>query len=271
MGTTKVLSDDEVRRHQRDGFVVPEFRLPAEVVDRLLAATRQLVADRPELVDHSIVGPHLPGGGIHGLRTDGTFLDVATDDTLLDAVEQLVGPDLILWNSLMLYKRAERGLKVPWHRDAFGSAIEPTATTSVWIAVTESTVDNGCLRFIPGPHRTDSAGEHDATPRPDEMFSATLDPASFDASTAVDIELEPGQLVFFDVFTVHGSQPNNGTKPRAGFACRYMPGTSIYHHDRVQTRDQPGYGHESRALMLVRGQDRTGRNDFERGHARVGT
>ncbi|MDH4145570.1 MAG: phytanoyl-CoA dioxygenase family protein [Acidimicrobiia bacterium] len=269
MGSSKVLSDDEVSRYRQDGYLIPEFRLPRVLVDRLSNATRQLVADRPELIDHSIVGPHLPGGGIHGLHTDGTFLDVATDETLLDAVEQLCAPDLILWNSLMLYKRAERGPKVPWHRDAFTSVIDPIATTSVWIAVTESTVDNGCLRFVPGSHRTGDAGEHDATPRPGEMFSATLDPASFDASSAVDAELEPGQVVFFDVFTVHGSQPNNGTRPRAGFACRYMPGTSIYHHDRVEVRDQPGYGHESRALMLVRGEDRTGRNDFARGHARV--
>jgi len=269
MSTPTILSDEEVGRYHRDGFLVPEFRLPGEVIDRLLAATGKLIADRSDLIDHSIIGPHLPGGGIHGLYTDSTFLDVATDAQLLDAVEQLCGPDLILWNSLMFYKRSERGPKVPWHRDAFGSSIEPTATTSVWIAVTESTVDNGCLQFIPGSHRTDDPGVHDATARPGEMFSASLDPASFDESAAVDVELSPGQFVMFDVYTIHGSQPNNGNRPRAGYACRYMPGTSVYHHDRVEVRDQPGYGHESRALMLVRGEDRTGRNDFERGHARV--
>jgi hypothetical protein len=48
-----------------------------------------------------------------------------------------------------------------------------------------------------------------------------------------------------------------------------MPATSTYHHERAEVRDQPGYGHESRALMLVRGTDRTGRNNFERGHARI--
>jgi hypothetical protein len=269
MSRPSVLSDEEVQRYQRDGFVVPEFRLCDEVVGRLRVATDQLVADRPELVDHSIVGPHLPGGGMHGLRTDGTFLDIATDPALLDAVEQVMGPDLILWNSLVLYKRAATGPKVPWHRDAFGSVIDPTATTSVWIAVSESTTDNGCLRFIPGSHRTDAAGDHDATPRPNEMFSASLDPQTFDDATAVDAELEPGQIVLFDVFTIHGSQPNKAGRPRAGYSCRYMPGTSVYRHDSVEVRNQPGYGHESRALMLVRGQDRTGSNDFERGHARI--
>lgn len=264
-----VLSEAEVVRYRAEGFLVPEYRLPADALDRLRGATDRLVADRPDLVDHPIIGPHLPGGGLHGLHTDSTFLDVATHPGLLDAIEQLTGPDLILWNALLFYKRAEAGPSVPWHRDGFGYPIDPIATTSVWIAVTDSTTANGCLRVIPGSHRTTDFGSHDSTPRDGEMFSGSLDPAAFDDTTAVDVVLEPGQMVIFDVFTIHGSQPNNGTRPRAGYACRYMPGTSVYHHDRAEVRDQPGYGHESRALTLVRGRDRTGRNDFERGHARI--
>ena len=264
-----VLSENEVRRYRADGFLVPSFRLAEDVVDRLHDATERLVTERPELIDHPIIGPHLPGGGMHGLHTDGTFLDVATHTPVLDLVEQLVGPDLILWNTLLFYKRAVEGPSAPWHRDGFGYPIEPIATTSIWIAITPSTVDNGCLRFIPGSHLTTDPGVHDSTPKPDEMFSASLDPAVFDSSAAVDVELQPGQLVIFDVYTVHGSKANLGTIPRVGLSCRYMPGTSVYHHDRAEVRDQPGYGHESRALMLVRGQDRTGRNDFERGHARI--
>lgn len=264
-----VLSDDEVRRYRADGFLVPQFRLPGELLHRLQVATGQLIADRPELIDHPIIGPHLPGGGMHGLYADRAFLDVATAPGVLDVIEQLVGPDLILWNALLFYKRAEAGPSVPWHRDGFGYPIDPIATTSIWIAVTESTVDNGCLRFIPGSHRTADPGVHDSTPKPGEMFSGSLDPTCFDETTAVDVELEPGQLVIFDVYAIHGSQPNNGAAPRAGYACRYMPATSVYHHGKAEVRDQPGYGHESRALMLVRGVDRSGRNDFERGHARI--
>lgn len=269
MSAPQALSEDEVRRFRADGFLVPDYRLPTDVIDRLQAATEQLIADRPELIDHPIIGPHLPGGGMHGLHADAAFLEVATLPALLDVVEQLTGPDLILWNALLFYKRAEQGPSVPWHRDGFGYPIEPIATTSLWIAVTESTTDNGCLRFIPGSHRTTDPGEHDKTPKDGEMFSGTLDPTTFDASTAVDIVLEPGQFVIFDVYTIHGSQPNNGAVPRAGYACRYFPSTSVYHHGKAEVRDQPGYGHESRALMLVRGVDRSGQNDFERGHARI--
>jgi ectoine hydroxylase-related dioxygenase (phytanoyl-CoA dioxygenase family) len=154
---------------------------------------------------------------MHGLDADKAFLDVAIHPDVLDVIEQLVGPDLILWNTLMFYKRVEAGPMVPWHRDGFGYPIEPIATTSIWIAVTESTSDNGCLRFIPGSHLTSDPGVHDSTPKPGEMFSGTLDPTSFDESTAVDAALEPGQFVIFDVYTIHGSQPNRGAEPRAGY------------------------------------------------------
>ena len=269
MKKSPILSEAEVRRYRADGFLIPNYRLTADVVGRLKAATEQLIEDRPDLVDHPIIGPHLPGGGMHGLHADPAFLEVSVYPEILDVIEQLVGPDLILWNTLMFYKRATEGPSVPWHRDGFGYPIDPIATTSIWIAVTNSTTDNGCLRFIPGSHLTTDPGVHDSTPKSGEMFSGSLDAASFDESSAVDAVLEPGQFVIFDVYTIHGSQPNSGAEPRAGFTCRYMPATSIYDHGKAEVRDQPGYGHESRALTLVRGQDRSGRNDFKLGHTRI--
>ena len=75
-------------------------------------------------------------------------------------------------------------------------------------------------------------------------------------------------MVFFDVYTAHGATPNTSSKRRAGFAIRYMPGSSLY--DRGM---QVGSGQDDvqtdlsqRALFLLRGEDRTGKNDFEIGH-----
>lgn len=72
--------------------------------------------------------------------------------------------------------------------------------------MTESTVDDGCLRFIPGSHLTSDPGVHDSTPKDGGMFSGSLDPVTFDEATAIDVPLEPGQFVVFDVHTIHGSQ-----------------------------------------------------------------
>jgi ectoine hydroxylase-related dioxygenase (phytanoyl-CoA dioxygenase family) len=88
----------------------------------------------------------------------------------------------------------------------------------------------------------------------------------FDESEAVDVELEPGQMVMFDVYTIHGAAHNRGSIPRAGYALRFMPATSHFDHGAAERRDEPGYAHDTRALVQVRGIDRSGLNDFTRGH-----
>ena len=264
--TRAVLSPQEVAAYHRDGYLVPGFRLPPAVLERLVALTAQVVEENPGALDQPLVGVHIPGSGKQGLKAPAGFVDIATHPDLLDMMEQLVGPDLILWGSVLFYKRAHEGPVTPWHRDATAYPIEPLATTSVWIAVTDSTRANGCLRFIPGSHRTRKAGAHDRTHKPGDYFAGSLAASEFDESKAVDVELLAGQMVVFDVFTVHGARANNGTQARGGYSLRFMPGTSVFLHDAAQDREQVGYGHETRALMLLRGADRTGRNDFRRGH-----
>jgi hypothetical protein len=261
-----VLSAQEVAAYHRDGYLVPRYRLSPALLDKLSTLTARVLEDNPGKVDQPLLGLHVPGSGTQGLKVPPGFADIATHPDILDMIEQLIGPDLILWSSVLFYKRAHEGPITPWHRDATAYPIEPMATTSVWIAVTESRKENGCLRFIPGSHQAREVGTHDKTHKPGEYFAGSLDPREVDESKAVDVELEPGQMVVFDVFTVHGGHANRGTKPRGGYSLRFMPGTSRYMHDAAQDRDKVGYGHESRALMLVRGEDRTGRNDFRRGH-----
>lgn len=264
-----VLSAQEVAAYHRDGFLVPSYRLPPDLTARLAELTARVVADNPAKVDQPLVGVHIPGGGTQGLRLPAGFVDIATHPDILDLMEQLIGPDLILWGSVLFYKRSGEGPATPWHRDATAYPIEPMATTSIWIAVTPSTRRNGCLRFIPGSHVSREVGHHDSTHRPGDYFGGSLDAGEFDESSAVDVELEPGQMVVFDVFTIHGGHGNTGEQARGGYSLRFMPGTSLFVHDAAKHRGEVGYGHETRALMLVRGRDRTGRNDFQRGHPPV--
>ena len=261
-----VLSADEVAAYHRDGYLVPQYRLPAAVLEQLVALTSDVVEENPRSVDQPLLGVHIPGSGRQQLKVPAGFIGIAAHPDILDMMEQLIGPDLILWGSVLFYKRAHEGRVTPWHRDATAYPIEPMATTSVWIAVTDSKLDNGCLRFIPGSHAAREAGTHDKTPRAGEYFAGSLDAGEFDESQAVDVELQAGQMVVFDVYAIHGGRANNGARARGGYSLRFMPGTSVFRHDAAQNRDQVGYGHETRALMLVRGQDRTGRNDFRRGH-----
>jgi len=96
----------------------------------------------------------VPGSGVQGVkvRSPEYWKRTALHPRILDMVEQVNGPDIILWGTTLFYKRAISGPETGWHRDG-QSAIKPLATTSVWIAATESTVRNG-LAFASSPART---------------------------------------------------------------------------------------------------------------------
>ena len=182
-------------------------------------------------------------------------------------LEQLIGPDIILWGSGVFYKRSGSGPATPWHRDAVLLPIKPMRTMSVWIAACDTVVDSACLRFIPGSHRKQEAGKHIEQRRSDLSFGLTLDPSEYDETTAVDIEIEAGRMVIFDGFTIHGSRSNRGDRERSSLALRFIPATCHFDHDATpaELRSSTDYGQHTRPLILARGVDRAN-NDFQRGH-----
>jgi len=261
-----VLSDEDVVRYHRDGFIVPKYTLSTSDVVRLQALTRELVEENPHLRDKFMTGPHVNNWGTQGLKSPRAheWLDLARHPDVLDIVEQLIGPDIILWGTTLFYKRPLEGPVTPWHRDAAYWPITPLATTSVWIAVFDSVIENGCLRFIPGSHLPKQFGRHIEDDRPEVMFHHIMAGGEFDEGLAQDVELDPGQMVLFDVYATHGARSNTGSRPRAGYALRFMPATSHYDHDAAMPGGETS--RETKALFLVRGVDRSGRNDFRRGH-----
>lgn len=264
-GTPAVgLSPSQIADYNRDGFVIPDHRLAARDLARLQHLTLQLVEDNPHLRDKSMVCPHFPQPWVRDLRIADpqAWMDLAKDPAIVDLVASLLGPDIVLWGTNIFYKRALAGPATPWHRDG-RVPIQPLETVSVWIAVFDSTVDNGCLQFIPGSHRSKAFGPHELVYRDDMIFPTTLAASEYDESEAVDIELEAGEMVLFDIHTIHGARHNRGGSERAGYSLRFMPGTAHYDHENAVGRDN---GHHTRPLILVRGTDRSGRNDFNRGH-----
>jgi hypothetical protein len=261
-----VLGDDEVAAFQRDGYLVPRFRFEGDQLRRLQIQAEKLLADNPGRGDEPMVCPHVPGAGVQGLKGDGAWLEFSIDQRVLDMVEQLIGPDIILWGTNCFHKPAGTGRRIPFHRDGRYWPIEPLATVTVWVAIESTDRGNGCLRIIPGSHQGREVGEHFTSRDPADAIPETLSPNSFDESSAVDVALEAGQMALFDVYTVHGSWANTGDRRRLGYAMRYMPSTSCFNHDGAQRRDMPSNAHHTRPLFLVRGVDRCGRNDFQRGH-----
>jgi ectoine hydroxylase-related dioxygenase (phytanoyl-CoA dioxygenase family) len=260
-----MLTQEEIRRYEDRGYVIPNYRLPGKLVDRLRDGVDRVLATYTDVAQEDLANPHMiPWSEARGPNP---FLETARDPAVLEMVGQLLGPDLILWITRILCKPAVKGREVPWHQDGEYWPMRPLATCSVWVAVDPVTAHNGCMRFIPGSHQRQALYRHHVSDRKDLVLNLELDQDQFDESTAVNVELEPGQMSLHDVRLIHGSLANTSGQRRAALIMRYMPATSHYDRSLVeQRRDNSPFNIFDQPLMLVRGTDRSGRNDLSHGH-----
>jgi hypothetical protein len=262
------LSAEDLATYEARGLIVPRARVAAAMLERLRAALDRLIAENPRTRPEHLVLRW--GGGAGALPTHTEFLECARDPALLDLVEPVLGPDIILWGAHVFCKPAGDGLEVPWHQDGQYWPIRPLATCTVWVAIDDSTAENGCMRYIPGSHRTRTVYHHRLDERPGLAIDQVLREDQFDETTACDVELGAGQVSIHDVYLIHGSRANRSPRRRAGFAVRYMPATSLYDR-RLGYRGGAAAIRQNmaaRPIYLVRGVDRHGGNDFATGHDR---
>ena len=223
-----MLSEAQVASYHRKGFVIPDYRLPEDQLDEIRTRHRDLLTRHPEFRDNAS----------QLLAYDLGFLNYARDPHILDMVEQLIGPDICLWNMSFFAKPALNGKKTPWHQDGQYWPIRPLATCTVWIAIDACTPENGPLQYIPGSHKDQRLRGHDQKDNREYTLNQELRAEEYDASQAEDLILEAGQMALHDVYIVHGSDVNNSPHPRRGM-------TMAEH-----------------SIFLMRGRDASGGNDF---------
>ena len=260
------LTDDEVATFHRDGLVIPDYRLPADLLATMLTEVDQLIARNPGVRPEALSGAHNPWGQAANLVGSQVFLDLCRHPEILDMVEQLIGPDIVLWGSQLFCKPAGDGQAVPWHQDGQYWPLDPMATVTVRIAFDGSTPENGCMRYIPGSHKSRRLEHHEFTSAAHMALKQQI--PDIDESQAVDDVLQPGMLSIHDVFLLHGSAENRSTRRRSDYAIRYMPATTRYVRDPdlPTNRNAPAHiNYVNRPLWLVRGVDRAG-NDYQFGH-----
>jgi len=261
----QMLQDDELEHYREQGYVIPRYRLPDALLRRLREGVDRVLATYTDVAQEDLANPHMipPTEG----PQVNPFMEGARHPAILNMVEQVLGPDLILWITRILCKPAGIGREVPWHQDGEYWLMRPLATCSVWIAIDPVTTQNGCMRFIPGSHKRKELYRHHQTNRENLVLNLELDQDQFDESKAVNVELEAGQISLHDVRMIHGSLANASGARRAALIMRYMPATSHYDRSLVkQRRDNSPFNIFDQPLWLMRGRDRTGKNDFTRGH-----
>ena len=237
-----MLAPDAIAAYRRDGF---HFPLP--VLSRAEAAALRA---RLETVEAAQGGP-LKAAMRHKPHLLFPWLnELVRHPHILDAVADLLGPDLLCWSSTFFIKEAaDRGF-VSWHQDATYWGLSAPDVTTVWLALTPANRENGCMKFVAGTQATQVA--HRDTFNPDNLLTRGQElEVTVDEDRAVLAELAPGEASLHHVMLFHGSEPNRSADRRIGLAIRYIP-----------TRLRQIAGARDSAT-LVRGEDRYGNFDPE--------
>ena len=175
--------------------------------------------------------------------------ELVHNDTILDAVENLIGPDILCWAATFFAKEPETDSYVGWHQDIHYWGLEPAEqVATVWLGLTDAHRDNGGMFYIPGSHQ-EGDKDHRQYPDSDNMLlgSQQVDISADDLACSVSVDLQPGQFSTHHARLLHGSYGNLSQRPRIGLSINYIS---------TKVKQQTNGGSDS--AMLVRGTDRFG-------------
>jgi ectoine hydroxylase-related dioxygenase (phytanoyl-CoA dioxygenase family) len=238
----KVLSDAQVARYRRDGFHFP--------VRVLSAAEARGYRDRLEAQETALGGP-LQGNMRHKAHLLFTWAnELARHPAILDAVEDVIGPDILCWSTTFFTKEAHSPSFVSWHQDATYWGLSTADVITAWVAFADAPVESGAMKFWPGSHLENQVAHRDTFDANNLLSRGQEIAVEVPAGAGVDVPLKAGEMSLHQVLLVHGSGPNTTADRRIGFAIRYIPP----HVRQLKVRD---------SAMLVRGHDTHGNFDPE--------
>ena len=225
-GPFTTVTEDQARAYDEVGYFVFENAFDADTLARLDAE----LAPGDERVKDFLAG--MDGGrfSVAGLDTQTvsphavTFSEYAREfvgnDVLAGLARDLVGPDVRLYWDQSVYKQPNGAEPVLWHQDNGYTYTEPQAYLTCWIAITDATLENGCISVMPGAHRAGTLA-HRNTPVGEECWG--------DWSQAVAVPVEAGSIVVFTSLTPHATQPNRTDAVRKAYIVQYAPDGAVAH------------------------------------------
>jgi hypothetical protein len=209
----KSLTSAQIQSYQRDGLLFPLPALDDEELRYFRSCHDELdrrLGGRPTAQQKGECHLHYKW-----------VCDLATHPAILDAVEDLIGPNILVHSSTIFAKYAGDERFVSWHQDSYYWRLSEARLVSAWIALTDSTIENGCLRVLPGTHAR--RYEHIERRHGNNILSKGLTVSEeLDFAKAVDVVLKAGEMSLHHANIVHGSQPNTSAGPRIGYAIRYV-------------------------------------------------
>jgi non-haem Fe2+, alpha-ketoglutarate-dependent halogenase len=241
----KALTQEQVASFRHDGFLFPIPALASEVIATYLAGLDRLETDLGCPVAEADVKWRS-----HAYAHSPWFNDLIRHPRILDAIEDVIGPDILVWTSTFFIKEPNSPTFAAWHQDGTYFGLEPQEQVCAWVALTDASAEAGCVEML-------SSG---GAPR--QLHHAALGLAHsinragqtitepFDDSSAVAMALPAGSFSLHHELAVHRSAPNRAAHRRVGIGLNYLPP-----HVRVNSPVRL-------KAMLVRGEDRYGHFDL---------
>jgi non-heme Fe2+,alpha-ketoglutarate-dependent halogenase len=211
--TPKVLSEEQTELFRENGHLYPFDGIGADEAAALCADLETYEKTQGHNATAIITKSHLLFSRAFAFTRRAA---------ILDAVEDLIGPDILIFSSRFWIKPGCDGSYVSWHQDSAYFGLEPNELVTVWLALTDSTIENGCLRVIPRTHLGETYS-HDETPDEKNLLARSQSIEEIDDSGAVDLKLKAGQFSIHHERLVHGSLPNETDSPRIGLGVFFMP------------------------------------------------
>jgi len=214
------LEPDQFDSYWRDGFVFP-IRVLSEA-DAL--RYRRALED----IEAAWSDADLPAPLSHYLRVNAQCVlplatELAMHAAVLDAVESILGPDLLIWSAEFFVKESRSGHVVSMHQDlTYWGLGETSDQVTAWIALSPSTVRSGCMDFVRGSHRSPILPHNDTFADANMLSRGQEIAVEVSEADKTSIVLEPGQMSLHHGLTIHGSGPNRSRDRRIGFAIRYL-------------------------------------------------
>ena len=213
-----MLSNKELKDYKDNGFVAPINILSLEEVEKIKQEIEHIEKKWPD----ELVG--LGRNNVHYISP--VFDQVCHNQKILDAVESIIGKDILVGGTTLFIKDPDKKGFVSWHQDAKYIGFEPYNWVTAWLAITDANEENGCMRMWSGSHK-ENIKDHKDTYDENNLLTRGQTVQNVPIEKTTPNILKAGQLSLHHPMIVHGSGPNKSNQRRIGFVIQSYIGTNV--------------------------------------------
>jgi len=211
---SNIITKEQINNYSANGFIHPVSVISSIKANFYAKQLLLFQSNHPEYLQN------IKARKLHLILT--WMTDLISEKLILDAVEYLIGPNILCWSSTLFIKESKSSTFVSWHQDGNYWGLSSNEVTTAWLALTPSTVLNGCVKMIPGSHNWPQIHHEPSSNENNLLSQGQVMNKEIDNTNAVNICINSGEISLHHINVAHSSGPNNSKSKRIGIAIRYV-------------------------------------------------